>query len=97
MRNYTVGPFTLERRRLQRKTGGCKNVYVIYVNSWTIYNQFTEKDHAEILSYLNKQAGPSKGNGWLFGVVLYAKQGWSRSMRLHTRIRKRCYDYCVKT
>lgn len=77
MHLHSMGPFSLEQRRRQRKTGGCKNIYVIYVNSWIIYsNQFTEKDHAEILSYLNKQAGPSKGNGWLFAKREQAERVW---------------------
>jgi hypothetical protein len=77
MRNYTVGPFTLEQRRRQRKIGGCKNTYVIYVSTWTIIqSQLTEKDHSEILSYLNKQAETRKGNGWLFAKREQAEKAW---------------------
>lgn len=76
MQLHSMGPFSLEQIRRQRKTGGCKNTYVIILNLRIIYNQFTEKDHAEILSYLNKQAGPSKGNGWIFTKREQAEKAW---------------------
>jgi hypothetical protein len=82
MQVHSMGPFSLEQRRRQRKTGGCKNIYVIYVNLGILYTQFTEEDQSVILADLNKQAGPSRQigpwrqMGWIFTKKEPAERVW---------------------
>lgn len=82
MQLHSMGPFSLEQRRRQRKTGGCKNIYVIYVQLGILYTQFNKEDESAILADLTEQAGPSRQfgpwrqNGWVFAKREQAERAW---------------------
>ena len=71
-----MGPFSLEQKRRQRKTGGCKNIYIIYVKLGILYRQYTKEDQSAILADLTEQADPHWQNGWVFAKREQAEKAW---------------------